>query len=175
MIVVAAAVSELWGVWNCGASPMGIDCECALLLWLRSGTYGESLWGYKPLTNNYTLAAKDPKQLIVPVSLVPVSSAPVSLVPVSLVPVPLVPISLVPFSLVPVLLVPVALVHVPLVPISLIPASLVSVPLVPGSLVPVPLVPLSLIPVLSVPIPLAHLFPFAVGPHWHPLAPAGPR
>ena len=51
VIVVAAAVSDLWGVWNCGARPMRIDGECALLLWLRSGTYGESLWGYKSWTN----------------------------------------------------------------------------------------------------------------------------
>ena len=50
-ISIVAAFLDLWGVWNCGARPMGIYGESALLLWLRSRTYGVSLWGYKSRTN----------------------------------------------------------------------------------------------------------------------------
>ena len=39
-ISIVAAFLDLWGVWNCGARPMGICGESALLLWLRSRTYG---------------------------------------------------------------------------------------------------------------------------------------
>ena len=46
-----AAVSDLWGVWNCGAKHLGMYVESALLLWLRSQTYGVNLWGHKSRTN----------------------------------------------------------------------------------------------------------------------------
>ena len=50
-ISIVAAFLDLWGVWNCGARPMVIYGESALLLWLRSWTYGLNLWGYKSRTN----------------------------------------------------------------------------------------------------------------------------